>query len=188
MKTLLLLAMALLPFLAYSQDSPRDLLIAAEITGEGKYIYPDSNTKGLFVKLTVTNNSVSNKKILIMSCSWMENWQTDNSNLILDFPGCDKNVPEHITLKPQKTIVFYGLLTRMINSKSDKNKTEYMSPRPPYDKWTVPEAGVRVRFGFSGRYPQNHFNDASYNDYSDKTWWSQPVSLQFDNNSFVVEE
>ena len=167
------------------------LLVTGEITGDGQLWVPrGSNTikKGLFVKLTVTNYSEAVRTIKTMSCSWQENWDISNANYQLWFTGCDKNVDHTILLKPGKSIIFYGCLVYRKPSISTDNETIYESPCPPYDKWSDPP--LSVRFGFTEVCPDciNRFSKIAPPKTSAQVfWWSAPVSLQFDNNTFVEE-
>jgi|GEM_PF-5652674 len=168
------------------------LLITGEITGDGQLPMPQGsniNRKGLFVKLTVTNYSEAVRTIKIMSCSWQENWDISNANYQLWSPGCDKNSDRTILLKPGKSITFYGCVVRRIPSISTKNESIYESPRPLYDKWSDPP--LSIRFGFTEVCPDciNRFSKiAPPKNNAQVFWWSAPVSLQFDNNTFVEEE
>jgi hypothetical protein len=186
---------------AQNTRASNEVIVTAEITGSGLLEAFDKNVPGfdkdipgLFVKLTVRNHSKKPKQFVTMSCSWQNNWQTDNKSLVLWYSVCEKNTPYAISLKPEKSIVFYGFLTRKIISKNAPHDIKYGSPQPSHNKKPAPLSDGKVRFAFSELYQdefkslRNKGRKTESMNHTNKMWWSNPVSLQFNNNTFIVEE
>ena len=52
------------------------------------------------VALWVINTSHSNQTVRVMNCSWYDEWQTSNTNLIPKLWDCTKNFPVNVNLRP----------------------------------------------------------------------------------------
>jgi hypothetical protein len=70
------------------------------------------NRKGTFysLKVDIINNNDSIARFWIMSCSWEDNWISNNSLLQLYNLGCDKNILKLVQLNPRQSITFKGII------------------------------------------------------------------------------
>jgi hypothetical protein len=176
--------------LSIKAQTPKvDFLVTAEITGAGELAYNNdqslrSNVSGLFVKLAVQNNSQIEKSIWFMNCSWQENWLSDHADMFLYRSKCLRNYPERTTLKPQESIVFYGILVKAVPIKGRKREFAYVSPTSLEQANTLNPLAGKIMFGF--REINNYENRRDFHEQVQeaKTWWSNPVNLNFHNHSF----
>jgi len=179
------------PLVTFAQTPKSDLLVSAEITGEGKfgdYTPVDGNyVGGYFVRLTVQNNLSVDKELWVMSCSWNESWLIDNPSLWLYITFCLRNTPDRIILKPGEILVFNSFLVKL-SPKSIRNKiAKPISPRLTEESTLKNALATKVKFGFSDFSREHYFrksNNAATPDSLVKTWWSNPVDLRFSNNSY----
>jgi hypothetical protein len=62
------------------------------------------------VKISLKNNTDKIFLYWSMSCSWSDNWLTNNDSLVLMCPDCDSNVPFLHKIKPGEIITINGSL------------------------------------------------------------------------------
>ena len=77
-------------------------------TGNWKHV---GDFNYLPVLTTLINNSVDTIRYLSFSCSWYMSYTTNNIHLSLYSPGCNRNVPEVMTIFPntseqERTVLF----------------------------------------------------------------------------------
>lgn len=77
---------------------------------KAKVIKSDDNQ--CVLKVDVENVSKADKSILIMSCSYYEDFRISNENLKFENQVCDKNFRKEFKIKSKKTKVYYLTLKK----------------------------------------------------------------------------
>lgn len=105
------------------------------------------------VSLRVENTTPTNQSVLVWSCSWSDNWKTDNTNVVLLSQQCAKNTVGPVEIKPGSAYINEGQM-------------QVLHP--------VPGKKLSFRMGFT---PFSGWN-ASYTGFVwGKTLWSKEVVI-----------
>lgn len=105
------------------------------------------------VSLRVENTTPTNQSVLVMLCSWSQNWKTDNKNLILFAQVCAKNGVVPVEIKPGSAYI---------------NEGEMQVLHP------VPGKKLSFRMGFT---PFTGWNESGTGFVWGKTLWSKEVVI-----------
>jgi len=83
--------------------------------------------EGIFysIKIDLINNGDSTDRFWIMSCSWEENWISNNCKIQFYNSGCDKNIPKLAQLDPGQKLTFNGILKVLENRKNFKGDNDF---------------------------------------------------------------
>jgi len=152
------------------KDKSLKVSVKMEITGKGYYQYgKDTRVReDYFSKISLTNQEDTTLTFWMMSCSWWEETLIfDRDSMEFSASGCDKNIPVKVALKPGKSLIVYPV----IHANSKKIN--------------------QVRIGFvlmKEEELNNHFADRATFLKIKNVYWSNPVSLEYRNNGYRMEE
>jgi hypothetical protein len=162
-------------------QKPLNVSVIIEITGKGYYQYGrDTKVRDdYFSRVTITNHEDSIITFWMMSCTWMDDLLKFNQDsLEFSTANCTKNTPVEVELKPGKSIIFYPVFHD--NSKK-KVHTVYS------DRF---HNNNQVRMGFILLKNKSTDSYGKQPDYvrPGNLYWSNPVSLEYYNNGYRIEE
>lgn len=87
-----------------------DLAVTADIVGHSYKPADNDKSKSrliLYVRIDVRNQTNQPRDVIIMSCGWDDSWIQKGTYGFCGW-GCDKNVPQNITIPIGQSLVFYA--------------------------------------------------------------------------------
>ncbi|MFD1470559.1 hypothetical protein ACFQ48_20195 [Hymenobacter caeli] len=158
---------------AQSQPQPA-LTVTAEVIGVGPY-QCNYGVDGYAIKLSVKNNTQNSRRFFVYNCSWQTSWSTDTEDWYLWSAGCDKNIPEEITLLASQQMIFHG----------------FLAARKSFEREAKGIVSAKVKFAFTELSDMLDLTDFNKTDEKIKKgtlimYWSEDIPLIFHNNSYQI--
>jgi len=141
MRVLNILLLVATSLITYSQNKEEVITVQAFVGGPHQSVFQNNSNDTSYTAIgIVRNNQDTAISFLIMEKSWfIDNWITDNENILRDFNGWSLNSKKEIKLLPHQSIQFsFELVIRKNVHIKESFKLGFMFSDNPFSSTQIP--------------------------------------------------